>query len=159
MEKTFVMIKPDGVSRGLVGEIIGRIEKKGFRIIEAKLMNADLDTVKSHYDEHKDKVFFNELIDFILEGKVMAMIIEGEEIISILRLMVGNKDPKMATPGTIRGDYANSTTKNIIHASDSLESSNREINIWFPEHDTKRWEYSSFFIDINDLFLYNKECI
>lgn len=132
MEKTFVMIKPDGVSRGLIGEIIGRIEKKGFHILEAKLTSADLDTVRSHYDEHKDKAFFNELIDFIMEGKVMAMVIEGEDVISILRLMVGDKDPKIALPGTIRGDFAHSTTKNIIHASDSLKSSAREINIWFP---------------------------
>lgn len=138
MEKTFVMIKPDGVVRGLVGEIIGRIEKKGFHIIEAKLIHADIDTVKSHYDEHKDRAFFSELIDFIIEGKVMAMVIQGEDVVSILRLMVGDKDPKIAQPGTIRGDYAHSTTKNIIHASDSLESSSREINIWFPSNVIKR---------------------
>lgn len=135
MQKSFVMIKPDGVSRGLIGEIIGRIEKKGFKIIEAKLINADLDTAKSHYEEHKDKPFFNELIEFIIEGKVMAIVVEGEEVISIIRLMVGDKDPKIAQPGTIRGDFAHSTTKNIIHASDSLDSSTREIKIWFPNKD------------------------
>ena len=131
MEKTFVMIKPDGVSRGLVGEIIGRFEKKGFKIIKAKLINADLETAKSHYDEHKEKSFFDELINFILEDKVMVMVIEGDDVISIIRLMVGDKDPKIAQPGTIRGDFAHSTTKNIIHASDSMASSTREINIWF----------------------------
>lgn len=133
MERTFIMIKPDGVSRGLIGEIIGRIEKKGFKIIEAGLRSADLETVKLHYDEHKEKPFFQELIDFIMEDKVMPMVIEGDDVVSILRLMVGNKDPKVAQPGTIRGDFAHSTTKNIIHASDSIESANREINIWFPE--------------------------
>lgn len=131
MERTFVMIKPDGVSRRLIGEIIGRIEKKGFNIVEAKLISADLDTVKLHYAEHSEKPFFQELIDFIMEGKVMAMVVEGEDVVSIIRLMVGNKDPKVAQPGTIRGDFAHSTTKNIIHASDSVESANREIDIWF----------------------------
>lgn len=132
MERTFVMIKPDGVSRGLVGEIIGRIEKKGFKILEAKLISADLETVKLHYAEHSEKPFFQELVDFIMEGKVMAMVVEGENVISIIRLMVGDKNPQLAQPGTIRGDFAYSTTRNIIHASDSLESAKREINIWFP---------------------------
>lgn len=131
MERTFVMIKPDGVNRGLIGEIIGRIEKKGFRIIEAKLVRADIDTVKEHYAEHKEKSFFMELVDFIIEGPVMAMIVEGENVIEVIRLMVGNKDPRFAQPGTIRGDYAYSTTRNIVHASDSIESANREIDIWF----------------------------
>lgn len=146
MEKTFVMIKPDGVARGLIGEIIGRIEKKGFSILEAKLTTADLDTAQSHYDEHKGKAFFNELIDFIMEGRVMAMVVEGEDVISILRLMVGDKDPKIAPPGTIRGDFAHSTTKNIIHASDSLDSSAREIDIWFPTNHSKRWDFTHLFL-------------
>lgn len=132
MEKSFVMIKPDGVSRGLIGEIMGRFEKKGFKIIEATLRRPDLYTVKTHYNEHKDKVYFKDLVDFIMEGKVMVMIIEGENVIEVIRIMVGNKDPRCAMPGTIRGDFANTTTRNIIHASDSIESSNREIDIWFP---------------------------
>lgn len=131
MERTFVMIKPDGVDRGLVGEIISRIEKKGYKIIKAELMSVSRDIAKEHYAEHSEKSFFMELIDFITEGPVMAIIVEGENVIEVLRLMVGNKDPRIAQPGTIRGDFAYSTTRNIIHASDSLESANREIDIWF----------------------------
>ena len=132
MERSFVMIKPDGVSRGLIGEIVGRFEKKGFKIIEASLIQPDLYTINNHYYEHKDKDYFNDLVAFIMDGKVMALVIEGENVIEVIRVMVGNKDPRCAMPGTIRGDFANTTTRNIIHASDSIESSNREIGIWFP---------------------------
>lgn len=132
MERSFVMIKPDGVSRGLIGEIVGRIEKKGFKIIEASLIQPDFATINNHYYEHKDKEYFNELVAFIMEGKVFALVIEGQNVIEVIRIMVGNKDPRCAMPGTIRGDFANTTTRNIIHASDSTESSNREIGIWFP---------------------------
>lgn len=131
MEKSFIMIKPDGVERGLMGEIIGRIERKGFRITKAKLITPDTNTVENHYVEHREKPFFQELVDFITEGKVMAMEVEGENAIRVMRLMVGDKDPRVATPGTIRGDFAHSTTKNIIHASDSLLSAKRELEIWF----------------------------
>ncbi|MBC8587893.1 nucleoside-diphosphate kinase [Paratissierella segnis] len=131
MEKTFIMIKPDGVERGLIGEIIGRIEKKGYKITKAKLITPDIDTVENHYVEHKDKPFFRKLVDFITSGKVMAMEVEGENVIQVMRLMVGDKDPKVALPGTIRGDFTNTTTKNIVHASDSEESAQRELEIWF----------------------------
>ncbi len=131
MQKSFVMIKSDGVKRGLVGEIVGRFERKGYSIIEASLMSPDRSLVEEHYAEHKEKPFFGELVDYILEGPVMAMVVEGENVIEVIRLMVGDKDPKNATPGTIRGDFANSLTKNIIHASDSVESAEREIKIWF----------------------------
>lgn len=131
MQKSFVMIKSDGVKRGLVGEIVGRFERKGYSIVEASLMSPDRSLVEEHYAEHKEKPFFGELVDYILEGPVMAMVVEGENVIEVIRLMVGDKDPKNATPGTIRGDFANSLTKNIIHASDSVESAEREIKIWF----------------------------
>lgn len=131
MEKSFIMIKPDGVARGLMGEIIGKIERKGFKITKAKLITPDINTVEDHYAEHKEKPFFRELVDFITEGKVMAMEVEGEDVIKVMRLMVGDKDPKIAVPGSIRGDFAHSTTKNIIHASDSIESAKRELGIWF----------------------------
>lgn len=131
MQKSFVMIKSDGVERGLMGEIIGRIEKKGYSIVEAKLVRADRATVEEHYAEHKEKPFFQELVDFILEGPVMAMVVEGENAIEVLRLMIGHRDPREALPGTIRGDFAHSLTKNIIHGSDSIESAEREIKIWF----------------------------
>lgn len=131
MEKTFIMIKSDGVKRGLMGEIIGRIEKKGFRIIEAKLFRPSRELVEQHYSEHSGKGFFTELIDYILEGPVMAMEVEGESAIEVMRLMIGDKDPKLAIPGTIRGDFANSLTTNIIHGSDSIESAKRELDLWF----------------------------
>ena len=131
MEKTFVMIKPDGVERKLVGEIIGRIEKKGFNILDIKMINPTKEIVEQHYDEHKEKPFFEELVDFILQGPVVGIIVEGENVIEVIRLMVGDKNPKYALPGTIRGDFANTTTMNLVHASDSVESSDRELNIWF----------------------------
>lgn len=131
MEKTFIMIKPDGVERGLIGEIIKRIEDKGFKIIEAKLMTPEREVVENHYEEHNEKPFFNELVEFIIHGKVMAMVVEGEESIRSMRNIIGDKDPTLALPGTIRGDFSYSTTENIIHGSDSEESADREISIWF----------------------------
>lgn len=131
MEKTFIMIKPDGVKRALMGEIIKRIESKGFNIIEAKLIKPEREVVEEHYAEHREKPFFGELVDFIANGKVMAMIVEGNEAIKSMRNLIGDKDHTIALPGTIRGDYAFSTTENIIHGSDSKESADREINIWF----------------------------
>lgn len=131
MEKTFIMIKSDGVKRGLMGEIIGRIEKKGFKITRAKLFRPSRELLEEHYAEHKGKSFFEELVNYILEGPVMAMEVEGESAIEVLRLMIGHKDPKVAMPGTIRGDFANSLTENIIHGSDSVISAERELNLWF----------------------------
>lgn len=131
MEKSFVMIKPDGVDRKLVGEIISRIEKKGFDILDIKMIKPAPDIVENHYIEHKGKPFFEELVSFILEGPVVGIIVEGENVIEVVRLMIGDKDPKIALPGTIRGDFANTTTMNLVHASDSIESAKREINIWF----------------------------
>ncbi|QUH25013.1 nucleoside-diphosphate kinase [Serpentinicella alkaliphila] len=133
MERSFVMIKPDGVERRLIGEIISRFEKKGFKIVQGKIVTADIVTVEKHYEEHKDKPFFSKLVDYILEGPVMPMVLEGENVVEIIRLMVGNKEPRLAAPGTIRGDFSHSVTKNIIHASDSIESAEREIRIWFAE--------------------------
>ncbi|KPU27714.1 nucleoside diphosphate kinase [Caloranaerobacter sp. TR13] len=131
MERTLVIIKPDGVKRGLIGEIISRYERKGFKILDAKLIRADRKILEQHYAEHKGKDFFEKLVAYMMEGPVMVMIIEGEDAIEIIRNMNGHKDPKKALPGTIRGDYANSVTKNIVHASDSIEAAIREINIWF----------------------------
>lgn len=133
MEKTFIMIKPDGVNRGLMGEVIGRIEKKGFKIRNAKIMIPTRELVEKHYDEHRKKPFFEELMDNIVGKKVMAMVVEGESAIEVLRLMIGHRDPKLALPGTIRGDFANSLTENIVHGSDSLDSSAREVQLWFSE--------------------------
>ncbi len=131
MDKTFVMIKSDGVRRGLMGEIISRIEKRDFKIIRAKLFSPSRELIEEHYEEHRGKVFFEELIEYILEGPVMAMEVQGESVIEVIRMMIGHKDPKVAQPGTIRGDFANSITQNIIHGSDSSDSAERELKLWF----------------------------
>lgn len=125
------MIKSDGVRRGLMGEVIGRIEKKGFKITKAKLFQPSRELVEEHYIEHKEKPFFGELVNFILDGSVMAMEVEGESVIEVMRLMIGHRDFKVAIPGTIRGDFANSITENIIHGSDSIISAERELKLWF----------------------------
>ncbi|NLW41075.1 MAG: nucleoside-diphosphate kinase [Tissierellia bacterium] len=131
MERTFIMIKPDGVERKLVGEIIGRIEKKGFNITRAKLFQPSRELVEEHYIEHREKPFFEEIVDYITRGPVMAMEVEGESAIEVMRQMIGSTDPKKALPGTIRGDLAYSLTENIIHGSDSKESAERELKLWF----------------------------
>ncbi len=131
MERTFIMIKSDGVARGLMGEIIRRIERKGFRITKAQLLSPSRELVERHYEEHKGKVFFEELVEYILEGPVMAMEVQGKDVIAIMRSMIGDKNPMKAIPGSIRGDYANALTKNLIHGSDSIENAERELNLWF----------------------------
>ncbi len=131
MEKTFIMIKPDGVDRKLIGEVIGRIERKGFKINRMELIKAPRDLVEEHYIEHREKTFFSELVAYISDKTVLAMEVEGYSAIGIMRLMIGHRDPKEARPGTIRGDFANNLTENIIHGSDSKESAERELDLWF----------------------------
>ena len=131
MEKTFIMIKPDGVERAIVGEVISRIERKGFKLVQAKLFEPSRSLVEEHYAEHSSKPFFGELIDYILDGSVMAMEVEGNSVVNVMRLIIGDKDPTLALPGTIRGDFANSINENVIHGSDSLESAKRELSLWF----------------------------
>lgn len=133
MGKTFLMIKPDGVQRNLIGPIVSRLENKGFKIAGAKLMNVSEDLAKTHYQEHQDKPFFGELVDFITSGPVFAMVLEGENVISTARLVVGSTNPQEAAPGTIRGDFGLTVGKNIIHGSDSPESAEREIGLFFDE--------------------------
>ena len=131
MEKTFIMIKPDGVKKRLIEEVVSRIEKKGFTINQAKLFQPSKDVVKEHYIEHEARHFYGELVDYISNGKVFAMEVEGENVIEVMRLMIGNKDPKLASPGTLRGDFAFTIGENIIHGSDSKESADRELALWF----------------------------
>lgn len=131
MERTFLMVKPDGVQRGLIGEIVSRFEKKGFQLVNAKLMTVSRELAQKHYDELKDKPFFGELVDFITSGPVFAMIWEGNNVISVARAMMGKTNPAEAAPGTIRADYAVSVGMNIIHGSDSPENAKREIDLWF----------------------------
>lgn len=130
------MIKPDGVQRSLMGEIISRVEQRGFRIVALKMLRVDDETAKKHYAEHTGKPFFNSLVEFIKSGPVVAMVIEGKDAISTIRGMVGATDPAKAAPGTIRGDLtrdAHDITHNIVHAADSPESAKREICLYF-EH-------------------------
>ena len=130
-ESTFVMVKPDGVKRGLVGEVIRRIEEKGYRIDEMKMFTIDEDLAKRHYAEHTEKPFFGELVSFITSGPVVAMKVTGDSAVSGLRQIMGATDPLDAVPGSIRGDYASVITENIVHGSDSLESADRELGLFF----------------------------
>ncbi|ANC77682.1 MAG: nucleoside-diphosphate kinase [Bacillota bacterium] len=135
MEKTFLMVKPDGVQRALIGEIVSRFEKKGFQLVGAKLMNISEDLAKEHYGEHKERPFFGELVDFITSGPVFAMVWEGKDVILTARNMMGKTNPSEAAPGSIRGDYAVQVSNNIIHGSDSAESAVREIGLFFKEEE------------------------
>ena len=125
------MVKPDGVNRGLIGEIVKRFEQKGYKLINAKLTRATKELAEEHYAEHIGKPFFGELVDFITSGPVFAMIWEGEDIVEVSRMMIGANKPVNALPGTIRGDFSHSTSFNVIHGSDSVNSAEREINLWF----------------------------
>lgn len=129
------MIKPDGVKRKLIGEIISRFEKRGFNIVAMKMVHIDRTTAERLYEEHKGKPFFEELINYITSGPVVCMIVEGEEAVTVVRKMIGNTDPKEAPPGTIRGDYALTKAENVIHASDSEEKAKREMSIFFVENE------------------------
>ncbi len=131
MEQTYLMVKPDGVQRGLCGEIVSRFEKKGLKIVGMKMMTISRETAENHYGEHKGKPFFPSLISYITSGPVLAMVLEGENAVSVCRTMMGKTNPAESAPGTIRGDYAMVTGMNIIHGSDSVESAKREISIFF----------------------------
>ena len=125
------MVKPDGVARGLVGEIIRRLERKGLRLVKARLQTVDESLADQHYAEHRERPFFGELIDFITGGPVMAMVWEGESAVTVARLLIGPTNPATAAPGTIRGDFGLETTQNLVHGSDSPTSASREIGLWF----------------------------
>jgi len=131
VERTFVMIKPDGVQRGLVGEVISRIEKKGLKIVAMKMLWIEEDLAREHYTEHSEKPFFQALVDYITSGPVVAMVVEGKEAVKVVRTLVGATNPVEALPGTIRGDFGMDIGRNVVHASDSLESAEREISLFF----------------------------
>ncbi|OYT33255.1 nucleoside-diphosphate kinase [Archaeoglobales archaeon ex4484_92] len=135
MERSFIMIKPDGVQRALIGEIIRRIERKGLKIIGLKMIKISKEIAKRHYEEHKDKAFFDELIKYITSGPVVVMVVEGREAIKVVRKLVGSTNPVDASFGTIRGDFGLDIGRNIIHASDSKESASREISLFFSENE------------------------
>ena len=132
-ERTLVLIKPDGVERRVIGEIIGRIERKGLNLVALELKTVSEDVARAHYAEHKDKGFFGDLLEFITSGPVVAAVIEGPRAIAAWRQLGGGTDPvEKATPGTIRGDFGLETQFNLVHGSDSPESAAREIALWFP---------------------------
>lgn len=135
MERTFLMVKPDGVQRNLIGEIVAKFEKKGFKLVGSKLMIIDEKLAERHYQEHVGKPFFGDLVSFITSGPVFAMVWEGNNVVSTARTMMGKTNPAEAAVGTIRGDYGLSVGMNIIHGSDSLESADREINLFFREEE------------------------
>jgi len=129
--RTFFMIKPDGVQRNLVGEIISRVEAKGFSITKIKMMTISKELAEQHYGEHKDKPFFNDLVSFITSGPVVAMQVEGENVVLQIRNLMGATNPSESTPGSIRGDLATELDKNVVHGSDSDESAERELELFF----------------------------
>ncbi|HEC76132.1 MAG TPA: nucleoside-diphosphate kinase [Thermoplasmatales archaeon] len=147
-ERTFVMIKPDGVQRRLIGKVLQRIEESGLKVVAMKFLRVSTKMAERHYEIHKGKPFYEGLIKYITSGPVVAMVVEGENAIENIRKMVGATDPKKAQPGTIRGDYAQHIGRNIIHASDGKETARKEIALWFKEDeiidysiDDEKWIY------------------
>ena len=141
-EKTFIAIKPDGVQRGFISEIIGRFERKGFKLVALKQLIPSRELAQKHYGVHKERPFFNDLVDFISSGPVVAMVWEGEGVISSARKMIGATKPLEAEPGTIRGDLAVNIGRNIIHGSDSPDTASFEINLWFNNEEICDWNPS-----------------
>ncbi len=141
-EKTFIAIKPDGVQRGFISEIIGRFERKGFKLVALKQLIPSRELAQKHYGVHKERPFFNDLVDFISSGPVVAMVWEGEGVISNARKMIGATKPLEAEPGTIRGDLAVNIGRNIIHGSDGPDTASFEINLWFNNEEICNWNPS-----------------
>ena len=131
MERTFIMVKPNGVARGLVGEVVGRFERRGLALRAMKLMRVSRELAESHYAEHREKPFFTSLVDFITSGPVVAMVWEGPQAIKVARATMGSTDPVDAAPGTIRGDLALEMEQNVVHGSDGTQSAAREIGLFF----------------------------
>lgn len=142
MERSFIMIKPDGVQRGLVGDIIQRLERKGFTLVGLKLMSVSRELAETHYGVHKGKPFFEGLVEFIISSPVVAMVWEGENVIASARSLIGATKPSEAAPGTIRGDLALTVGRNLIHGSDAPETAREEIALWFSESELAGWQPS-----------------
>ncbi|MBW0763879.1 nucleoside-diphosphate kinase [Mammaliicoccus fleurettii] len=150
MERTFLMIKPDAVQRNLIGQVVSRLEQKGLKLVAAKLYQANEDLAKEHYAEHVEKPFFNKLVSFITSGPVFAMVVEGNNVVEVTRTIVGETNPAKAAPGTIRGDYGIDLGRNIIHGSDSNESAEREIGLWFDKSELNNYKLN------NEIWVYEK---
>lgn len=143
MERTFIAIKPDGVQRGLVGEVIQRFETKGFTLVGMKFMKVSQELAQKHYDVHRDKPFFGSLVEFITSGPIVAMVWEGESVVTTARKMIGATSPAAADLGTIRGDFGLTIGRNLIHGSDAVETAQREISLWFSEDELVNWKPST----------------
>ena len=133
MERTLILVKPDAFARGLTGEIIGRFERKGLRLVALSLMTMSRDLASRHYAEHEGKPFYEELVEFITSGPLVAMVLEGEEAVEAARQVIGSTNPLEASPGSIRGDFAIAVGQNMVHGSDSTESGKREVELFFPD--------------------------
>ena len=133
MERTLVFVKPDGVQRGLVGEIISRLERKGLKIVALKMLRMDRAMAERHYGIHRDKPFFSSLVDFITSGPIVAAVVEGRQAVEVVRRLMGDTDPLKAAPGTIRGDFGVEVQENLIHGSDSEENARKEISLFFSD--------------------------
>ncbi|MEL6137052.1 MAG: nucleoside-diphosphate kinase [Cyanobacteria bacterium J06626_23] len=140
MERTFIMIKPDGVQRGLISNIIGRFESKGFTLVGLKLMAVSRELAEKHYDVHRERPFFSGLVEFITSSPVVAMVWEGDGVVASARKLIGSTNPLDADPGTIRGDLGVTIGRNIIHGSDAIETARTEIGLWFSEDEIASWE-------------------
>jgi nucleoside-diphosphate kinase len=134
-EQTLVLVKPDAVERQLAGEILGRLERRGLVVRAAKLVQVNRELAERHYEEHREKSFFEELLEFITSAPTLALVLEGESAVSVVRTTMGATNPAEAAPGTIRGDLALAMPDNLVHGSDSLESAKREIELWFSDHE------------------------
>jgi nucleoside-diphosphate kinase len=133
VEQTLVLVKPDAVARGLAGEILGRFEHRGLVVRAARLLRVDRELAERHYEEHKEKPFFPELVEFITSGPTLALVLEGESAIPVVRTTMGSTNPAESAPGTIRGDLALAMPDNLVHGSDAPESARHEIELWFPD--------------------------
>ena len=133
VERTLILVKPDAMARSLAGEILGRFEARGLELRAARLVRVDRDLAEAHYDVHREKPFFGELVDFITSGTTLALVLEGEGAIATCRQTIGATDPAAAAPGTIRGDLALSMPDNLVHGSDSAETAAAEVALWFPD--------------------------
>ena len=140
IEKTFAMVKPDGVQRGLDGKIVQRFEERGLKICGMKLMRIPKELAERHYEEHKGKTFYDPLLSYITSGPVVCMVLEGENAITTVRTMMGKTNPQDAVPGTIRADFGQVTGRNIVHGSDSPESAKREIKLFFNDYEIQKYD-------------------
>jgi nucleoside-diphosphate kinase len=140
VERTFIMIKPDGVQRGLVGDIIKRFETKGFTLVGMKLVAVSQELAEKHYGVHRERPFFSGLVKFITSSPVVAMVWEGDGVVASARTLIGATNPLSADPGTIRGDYGITIGRNIIHGSDAIETAQSEISLWFSDDELASWD-------------------